>query len=75
MLHWGFGRSAVPLLGFTLSVPLGRSVSTSMFGFICSEGSDFRAAGAVWLLLLTPSSVSACHKMPTTEQDTICILC
>lgn len=51
MLQWGDGISFLLLLGFILYLPLGRFVPVCVFGFICSEGSDFRATGAVWLLL------------------------
>lgn len=50
MLQWGDGVSFLLLLGVILSLPLGWSVPVCVFGFICSEGSDFRATGAVWLL-------------------------
>lgn len=53
LLRLGFGRGALsPLVGFHF-VSLWAGVSPlCVFGFICSERSDFRAAGAVWLLLL-----------------------
>lgn len=69
MLHWEFGRSLFPLLGFTLSVPVGRSVSTLRVWVHLQWKIWFQGRRGCLAPASQLQALSARHKMPTTERD------